>query len=148
MRFICARAPLRLHQRGDGRVFEAGRGEPLANRFARRRIARRVRRLGEDAQVRRLALDLPVLLSEAQREFRIAVELQLEARFLAPMHGIAARATRVEARAQSRHRRFGFGTPQCLLREREPQQQRIDARLVLHQRHDVGGTPLVEQPIA
>ena len=74
--------------------------------------------------------------------------MQLEARFLAPMHGVAARTAGVEARAQGRQRRLGFGAAQCLLRERKPQQQRIDALFVFDERNDVGSALLFEQPIA
>ena len=81
-------------------------------------------------RVRRLALDDPVLLREAQRELRIAFEMQAEARFLAPMNAVAACTACVEARAQRRDRGFRVRPPQRFLREREPQQQRIDSRLL------------------
>ena len=75
--------------------------------------------------------------------------MQLKARLLAPVHDVAACAARIEtAREASPPSYSASGTPQRLLREREPQQQRVDALLLLHQRNDVGGALLLEQPVA
>ena len=89
------------------------------------------RGFGEDAQVRGFALHVPVVTGQPQRGLRIAVQLQLKARLLAPVHDVAARPAGVEARAQRSDARVGFRPLQRLLRERQSQQQRVDARLVL-----------------
>ena len=138
----------RFDQRGNRRVFELGCGQPSANRFQRRGIAGRVRHFGQNAQIGGLALDVPVVLRKAKRRLGIVVEHQLEARFLAAMHGVAPRPACVETRAQRGHCRVGFGQPQSLLRKREAQEQTIHALLLFDERDDVGGAVLFEQPVA
>jgi hypothetical protein len=72
----------------------------------------------------------------------------LKARLLAAVHDIAACAARVEARAQRRDGRVRFRPLQRLLRERQPQQQRVDPRFALHQRDHLRRASMVEQPVA
>ncbi len=88
-------------QRRHRGVFESRLREPLPHGLLGGRISGGRGGFGENAQVRGFALHVPVVTGEPQRGLRIAVQLQLEARLLAPVHDVAARPAGVETRAQA-----------------------------------------------
>jgi hypothetical protein len=109
-----------------------------------RGIAGGVRCFRQDEEIRGLALHFPVVERKTESASRVAAQDELEPRVLALMHCVAAGAARLEARAQGLDRRRGFRPPGRTLRQREPQQQRIDPGFVADERDRVGGSLLVE----
>ena len=146
--FHFARSAAGAGQRGDRWIFEPRLCEPSLDDVHRRSIAGGVGGFGKDEDIRRLALHFPVVEREREGASRVAAQHELEPRVLALVHRVAAGATRLEARAQGLDRRRGFRPPGRALRQREPQQQRIDPGLVADERDRVGGTLLIEEPIA